>query len=403
MSSGTANAVTFFAGFADMILRWFLNRLPMQMRAPFRPLISRSRQRRPFQITEYRPRKAFSGTHVIVAGIYRSATGLGRAAELVALTLEQQGSIVTRVDLTAALGMPQIDQAGYPEPQDCMSIAATDCVIVLNPDGVRALALFDRQWLLDKCIIGHWIWELERLPLTWQPIADTYDEIWAPTDVLFESFKDSLRGFAGTVRLLPYAFVSDAISKPEAAIRRVTRDRFEIGPDEKIIGYSFAAASNYARKNPEAAIDAFQLAFPRGDTSASLWLRCHDLHFFPKQQADLIARMSGDNRIRLFDADNRLSLPAFYAAIDIYLTPSRAEGYGLNLVEAASAGIPVITSSWRLAPEIATMPFVHLVGYDLIPVVDPQSQYANVPDARWAEPRRDEIVAQIRALIAAKK
>ena len=53
--------------------------------------------------------------------------------------------------------------------------------------------------------------------------------------------------------------------------------------------------------------------------------------------------------------NNRLPINDFYAAIDIYLSTSRAEGYGLNLVEAAQAGIPVVTTGWRLAPEIAAL------------------------------------------------
>ena len=384
-----------------MILRSIFRLLPMRVRAPVRTKMHAMRTRRPFNLARLRKRKEFSGRHVVVAGIYRSATGIGKAAELVARTLEERGSIVSRVDLTTALEMVAIsDTDPFPEPKDCGSIDATDCVVVLNADHAFALSLFDRKWLLGRCIVGHWIWELERLPQKWQSMAAAYDEIWAPTEFVLESIRNALPGFNGATRLLPYAALSDPPPKPTAGERQSVRSRLGISPATRVIGYSFAAASNYQRKNPEAAIDAFEAAFPDDDASAVLILRCHDLEYFPAQRASLLARIGASPRIRLFAHDNRLPINDFYAAIDIYLSTSRAEGYGLNLVEAAQAGIPVVTTGWRLAPEIAALPLVHAVGYDLIPVVDPQSQYTNIPGARWAEPRRDEMVAQIRALCA---
>ncbi len=337
----------------------------------------------------------------MVAGLYRSATGLGKAAELVARALEERGSIVSRVDLTAALKMVAASDAGpFPGPKACRTIDATDCVVVLNGDHAFALSLFDRKWLLGRCIVGHWIWELERLPQKWQSMAAAYDEIWAPTEFVLESIRNSLTGFNGATRLLPYAALSDRPPKPTPSERQSVRSRLGISPATRVIGYSFAAASNYQRKNPEAAIEVFETAFPGGDASSLLILRCHDLEYFPAQRGSLLARIGANPRIRLFTRDNRLPINDFYAAIDIYLSTSRAEGYGLNLVEAAQAGIPVVTTGWRLAPEIAALPLLNAVCYDLIPVVDPQSQYSKTPGARWAEPRRDEMVAQIRALYA---
>src|SRR6478672_9415449 len=128
-----------------MILRSTFRLLPMRVRAPGRTIMHAMRTRRPFNLARLRKRKEFSGRHVVVAGIYRSATGLGKAAELVARTLEERGSIVSRVDLTVALEMLATSDVGpFPEPKDCASIDATDCVVVINADHAFVLSFFDR-------------------------------------------------------------------------------------------------------------------------------------------------------------------------------------------------------------------------------------------------------------------
>src|SRR5204862_8273610 len=106
------------------------------------------------------------------------------------------------------------------------------------------------------------------------------------------------------------------------------------------------------------------------------------------------------SRVRLHGATNRIGLTDFYGIIDVLVSPSRAEGYGLTLVEAVQSGVPVVTSRCRLSPDILDLPLVHAVGYDLVPVNAPQGVYSSIANARWAEPRLDEMVAVVRNLCA---
>ncbi len=111
--------------------------------------------------------RSFDGGHVALAGVFSAGSGLARAAELAALTLESRGSKVTRVDLTASFGLT----VHHPDercilPADCGSRDITDVLVVMNPDH-PSLSAFDRKWLLGRTIIGHWIWELEILPRLW--------------------------------------------------------------------------------------------------------------------------------------------------------------------------------------------------------------------------------------------
>jgi len=350
-------------------------------------------------LQKYRPRIKYRGQHVVVAGLFASASGIGKAAELVARTLERQGAFVTRVDITAEMGLaPSFESEVKAQPADCTAIDATDVVVVLNPTFLRALKFFDQGWLLGRCIIAHWIWEIETIPDFWKGDAVSYDEIWAPTEFVEQSIRELLPNFDGAIRTVPYAIDFQLIDTPKPRERADVRNRLMIDPSSFVIGYSFACGSNYQRKNPEAAIDQFRTTFPDNDRTTILILRCRDLNHHKAESVELRKKIAGDKRILLFDDKTSISIRDFYAAIDVYLSPSRVEGFGLNLVEASQMGIPVITSGWRLPSQIASLPYIHSVDYDLIPIVDPQGQYSGVKGGRWSEPRLATVVSKLRLL-----
>lgn len=374
-----------------IFLRFVSRFLPGQLRSRIRTYLT---FKRPLDLKQIRPRRSFSGQHVIVAGLYDSPSGIGKAAELVARTLELRGSLVTRVDMSADIGLPMLSISSVScRPSMCHNINATDVVIVLNPSVAQPLNLFDRKWLLNRCIIGHWIWELESLPDFWRDEAAGYDEIWGPTEFVIESLQKLLPEFEDHIRLVPYTIDFQFLPKPGLD----KRDSLQIEPDTFVIGYSFSCGSNYQRKNPEAAVDHFRAAFPSTDNSVNLLLRCRDLDHYKAQRLSLRRKVKGDPRI--FIVGDQITIEDFYATINLYLSPSRAEGFGLNLVEAAHLGLPVITSAWRLAPEISVLPSIHLIDFAIEPVIkDPQGHYSNLQGARWAEPKVEAVASKLREL-----
>jgi glycosyltransferase involved in cell wall biosynthesis len=371
--------------------------LPFPLRHAIGSVRRRLRMRRLLDLRKFRRRKTFSGEHVAVAGLFRTRTGIGRAAELVALTLQRRGHRVTRIDVSQALGLQTLPlRPDCLQPADCKDLAISDVVIVVNPDH-PAVAAFDRTWLVGRCVIGHWIWEVEALPSFWQSSVISYDEIWAPTELVRDVIRAGLPETETPIKLLPYAIDLDPMPAIVSSQRDEIRSRLGLAGDVFVAGYSFAVDSNYYRKNPEDAVRAFIRAFPPAEEgSARLLLRCNDFAHRPVERAQLQALIGSDPRILIFDADNRIGITDFYAAIDVYLSTSRAEGYGLNLVEAAQAGLPVISCGWRIAPEIAALPGIRTTGYDLIPLDDPQGHYAGLAGARWAAPHVAEIVEILR-------
>lgn len=387
-----------FHAFAFSILRYASRLLPGRVRSYLRRRPPRASLRKPIDLSEIRPRKSFSGQNVLVVGLLSSPTGMGKAATLVARTLEHQSIKTTLLDISGELGINPLngDESGLSLKNYCNN-DVSDIVVVLNPSWHQPLQLFDREWLTERCIIAHWIWETETVPKFWKAAALSYDEIWAPTEFVERSLRDLLTGFSGTIRTVPYAIDFQLINTPLLEHRLSARMRLGIDPEAFVIGYSFACGSNYQRKNPEAAIEQFKVAFTKHER-VILILRCRDLNHHKRESIGLRNKIGNDPRILLFDDKTSISIEDFYALIDLYLSPSRAEGFGLNLVEASQIGIPVISSGWRLAPEIASLPNVHTVEYDLIPIVDPQGHYSSLANGRWSEPRHEIVVSMLRML-----
>ncbi len=380
------------------MMRKFLRVLPTPIRRRLGQIRQTYRLRRQRIDLKYeRPFQSFDGRHVAVAGVFSAGTGLARAAELTALTLEERGSKVTRIDLTSSLilGMQHQDNRCI-NPASCYELDITDVLVVMNPDH-PTLSAFDRNWLLGRTIIGHWIWELDILPRLWARTAASYDEIWAGTELNLDTIRTNLPDFDRPLRLLPYAIASDPFPAIDPAQRDAVRAREGIGPDTFVVGYSFSVDSNYYRKNPEDAVRAFFRAFP-DEADVLLILRSHDLGNRPLERAVLEKLIGGDSRIRVYDTHHRLGIHDFYAAIDLYMSSSRAEGYGLNLVEAAQSGLPVVTGGWRIAPEILALPGVHTVGFAMEEVRDPQGHYAGIKNAMWSRPNVQELAAVLRAM-----
>lgn len=347
---------------------------------------------------------AFSGRQVVVAGLFSTRSGLGRGAQLFAEDYRQRGIPVRKVDLSAALDLPMDHPDGEAlTPAEAAGLDG-DLVVVLNPPlYVTAVRMFDRAWIARRCVVAHWVWEVDRLPRAWMRAALWCDELWAPSPFVAGTLRAGLAARHGkrcpTIRCVPYPVDCLSPSPPTPDGRRRARGALGVAESDFCVGYSFSSASNYTRKNPEALVAAFQDAFPPGRTGIVLAMRCLDLEAYPPGARRLRAMAAADPRIRLFDGVAATApIGDLYRAIDVYAAPFRSEGYGLNIVEASQHGVDVLASEWSLDPEIAARPGVETVPCRLVPVVDPQGNYPASLGARWAEPDIAAMAERLRAL-----
>ena len=367
--------------------------------ATLRRVITQARQRRETRRTG---RNTFPpDAPVTLIGLFASPTGVGQGVRLMWRDLLRRGRAVTAVDVTAALHLP-----GAQRPEGVLNAKVLETlppgpiVLHLNPPLYEAMYFLLPHDLRQRSrLVGYWAWELDRVPTAWLVGAEMCDEIWVPSDFVAKSM-GQLLGARKPIHVVPHAV--DAIPLgPRKTIEQCSaaRTRHGLPNDAFLVGYSFAMSSNFERKNPMAAITAFQAAFPaRKVRDAVLILRCNDIGSWPPGSAALRAAAAEDARILVVDGETRrMPIRDLYEALDAYLSPHRSEGYGLTLAEAADIGTSVIATGWGLAADIAARPEVATIGWRLVPVEDPQGFY-RLSEANWAEPDLIEAAAKLRAL-----
>lgn len=335
---------------------------------------------------------AFRGERVAVVGFINAPTGLGRGARLMQEAMKRRGVVSATFDAGQIL-RPNWN-ARRSEIARLTAFAPSDIVAHVNPPLMRELIRhLPPELVVRVCLVGYWAWELNRLPDDWSKDAVNSDAIWTPSPFVADAVRASLPNFSGDVRVEPHAAELEPFPHADTATRLASRTRLNLPADAFVVGYAFSMASNFARKNPDAAIAAFQRAFPMPvPNSALLLLRYSDATVFPAGDAALRAAAASDPRIRLFDRD-AAPLQDFYACLDVYLSLHRSEGYGLQLVEALQVGANVVTTGWGLSPDIAAQPGVHTISSEQAPVLDPQGVYTRVRDAVWAEPNIEQAAA----------
>lgn len=162
-----------------------------------------------------------------------------------------------------------------------------------------------------------------------------------------------LPGVAATAtvssRIVPLGLDPDFVRPVEAAERERLRTALGIAQDEIVFLY-VGRLSPWTKMDLLPLLDAFARASER--TSAPLRLR-----IVGQEQANgyvgvlraRCAQLRIADKVVIIDDARRETLPSTLAAVDAFVSPSdnRQETFGLTLVEAMAAGLPVIAADWN--------------------------------------------------------
>jgi glycosyltransferase involved in cell wall biosynthesis len=340
---------------------------------------------------------------VAVLGLFRRRVALGRAADLLANELELEGALVTKVDVTDVLGRKRNQIRDDVNDFGILELMRFDAVILhLNPSDfclVRLRLPFDA--VRYSCLVGYFAWELDRAPASWFDSVACCNQIWVPSAFVAQAIERSFPEARAKLRVREHRVELEKLPKRTSMARNMARRRLRMRNDAFVVLTSFSANSNVARKNPVAAVEAFCKAVECIDAPAQMLVRCLDFEAFEDELRPLKHAVSRDPRIRLvligqFESSD---IEDAYLAADIYISLHRSEGFGLNLAEALTIGMPVIATRWGLTESIAGHPNFTGVPSRLVPVIDPQHIYDQVPDAHWAEPDIEFAAIQLRKRI----
>ena len=311
-------------------------------------------------------------------GYYQGDLGLGEALRYVAKAIERASIPFLVRHFHAPLQSSQNNNS-------LNSFLAPYCkypinCIAVNPD----LLYFLPKWVsfsewARRYNIGYWFWELENFPDKWLYAIPLIDEIWVNSEFM----ANTMRKVHPQVVKIPFAV---EFQKPS---NKFTKKYFDLPKDSFVFLTSFDFQSSIARKNPQAAIDAFLEAFPLPNNNSYIVIKSINGHLHPQafQQLELQAL----NHPHVLLMDRQLSseeMRGLLQCVDCYVSLHRSEGLGLGMAEAMYLGKPVIATAYSGNLEFMNEGNACLVSYSKIAVSD--GEYLDQKNQVWADPNIHE-------------
>lgn len=324
---------------------------------------------------------------VNILGYLSGQFGLAESARLYAGALISQGTPVALFDIELALPHSQNDRTF--ERYLTRDLPYPVSIIFVNPDYFeRALEHIGRERLKGHHLIACWFWELPQIPSSWKPALAQVDEILVASRFIEDAVRLATDKPVLRVPLpLPETFIDSGLQRSD----------FGLEEDHFVFLLTFDFNSWIARKNPYAALRAFQLAFGDGRDDVRLVVKTTNGHRHPSLLQALLDATTADARIIVRDQVlDRGHVAALQRCCDAYVSLHRAEGFGLGLAECMAMGKPVIATAWSGNLEFMDPDNSMLVDYRLTEVRD--GEYPHEPGDMWAEADVHNAAAAMRKL-----
>ena len=313
---------------------------------------------------------------LVVAGLFRTASGIGESARSCANAYEKHGYDVLRVDLSDSFR--QTDMTGADLLDKLPAEKHGTIILHLNaPETTKAL--FDIGYRGGKTwrVVGYWVWELETLPRAWLPVARHLTEIWTPSQFSANAIGKSVD--------LPVNIAPHFVSPISIPGENPFRDNM---PDDAVVSLVMGdSRSSYDRKNLLGGVNAF---LEGAGQNPNAWLIIKTRNFENQEAFNdaLAEQIKSHPRICLIDkAISESEKWQLIDACDIFLSLHRSEGFGLVIAEAMALGKAVIATAWSGNMEFMSPETGSLVPYELINTEDRAGVYSdNEIQQRWADP-----------------
>jgi glycosyltransferase involved in cell wall biosynthesis len=327
-----------------------------------------------------------AGDGLNLIGYARGEFGVAEILRNYAAVLQQAGLPFTVKNFEVGVASRQQDRRleallseELPQDINLFCINADQMPVVHEHLGASAFA--------GRYNIGCWFWELERFPQRWHGAFALVDEIW----VLSQFVRDAVAACTDKpVRVMPLA-----LQLPQQA--PLPRQLLQLPDDEFVVLASFDFNSWVTRKNPLAAVAAFQAAFPPARRDVRLLLKTINGQRLPQALRSVAEAVADDARIELRDGFlDRDGMWALQSACDAYLSLHRSEGYGLGLAECMALGKPVVATGYSGNLQFMDDSTSCLVPYSLVPVGE--DAYPDWRGQHWAEPDIAAAAAALRRL-----
>lgn len=320
--------------------------------------------------------------------------GIGEDVRMLAKTLVGVGIPISLLNFSPGNDIPQNDHSVIEHVRETGEFAFNICCMTALENG-RYYAEQGPSQFIGRYNIGYWPWELEQWPHEWRDLTCLVDEVWVSSRHTYNALAPIS---PVPVYIMPMAVLLGNISDKD-------RNFFCLPETAKLFCFAFDINSSIHRKNPQACLDAFSLAFPKtefGPAQVGLVIKVHKPTRANSQWAALKKLAAGDNRIHIIESTlSRPDLLALYKSCDCFLSLHRAEGFGRGLAEALQLGLHVICTNYSGNTDFCLPPHADVVRYKLVNVK--KGQYPYSKGQVWAQADIHHAAELMRAFVAHKR
>ena len=240
--------------------------------------------------------------------------------------------------------------------------------------------------------ICYWSWELSEVPDEYCAWLSIFQEVWT-----LSAFCTSALEKKAAIPVLTVPLYAN----PDVSVIKNGRDYYNIDQNAFLFMLAYDCNSFVARKNPQAAVQAYMKAFSPQESSVGLVLKLA----YPDYYKDHILEIKKMLELypNIYFIDKYLSdveMRTLIQLSDTYVSLHRSEGFGLVPLEAMALGTPVICTAWSGNMEYMTHMNAALVGYQMVPV---EGRYVGSYPGDglvWADPDVNEASAHMRRMIS---
>lgn len=303
-----------------------------------------------------------------------------------------------------------LDQAGY--RVRIIARDQTDKDKVLSPKETQFISSFENTELLSNDIyLYNWVgsyvrhrpefrvniarttFETDRIPDSWVPELNKFDEVWVQSSFNYDSFRSS--GVHVPLRLIPNFFDMSQYNPIGAML-----------PLPIVESFVFLSVFDLKkRKGYDVLLQAFLNEFARKD-DISLVIKIRDLNKREKLE-EMIANHPKPSAERppIYVIDQMLSpeeILGLYRACDAFVLPTRGEGWGRPFFEAMLMELPCIGTNWSGQKDFMNEKNSFLVEVErLEQIVGHENAIFN--GHFWAEPSVSDLQKKMRTVTRRRK
>lgn len=312
---------------------------------------------------------------ISLIGHFSSEIGLGQAVRNLGTAFDAAGISCSFID------SPLPDRSNDSEYQTKYSLTQR------NQVNIVVCGIDSAQEFYQKCEPGrvnflYPFWELSEIPFQLKKALLSYEGFFAPSKFIADAFE---RSFNRTIPI----------------IRQPVRSSFKYvekaSNDNLLKVVAFLDFDSYvARKNPQAILEAFTLAFPKMVDSVRLTLKVRGHN--DRGGRSLLAKYAdADNRIKVIDQTlTRAEMDQLIASSDVYISMHRSEGFGFGPAEALAMGKVVIATDYSGTKDFLTHENGYPVAYELVEVKKNEYPYAD--NQKWAEPSVEDAAKHLQEI-----